>query len=340
MYCPKAEGCILTAECKACPDNSKVWTAGADNTLRQGHLATGGCGRKCYCNIGFFAVPSGADGKSIKCVACPAGADCTNPRGTFDSIASRPGWWQIKGWYGEGTKYALGELEYERCLESVQCKEAIDDIDWNLESVDPVIQAKVDANCLCIGSANYSFVSGEGCRTGHNGPYCSLCQDGWVMDQSSGVCSNCDSFSAEDNANSVFVLIGMLVLMVVLVAAVLYCFLKCKVGGEIIHVIFAVKGAFETALVVAGGGGSGLGFFGSVTLPKPNTNTYTTYGGTAVPMTDFFSKCVWCVQYRAREHRRVLGKENTYEILLCGEEGRRAEEEGGGGRGRRKGEGE
>lgn len=81
-----------TAECAACPANA---TSNATHTL-------------CLCDAGYYGTTVNG---AFTCVACPEGADCSQPGTTLETLTALPGWWTPTS----------GSLQFYRCLLSSQC---------------------------------------------------------------------------------------------------------------------------------------------------------------------------------------------------------------------------
>jgi hypothetical protein len=191
MYCPASvKVCTKTEQCMNCPENSEVYVKGA---LKPGHGASS-CASRCYCNRNYFEVGGDGDWASaMTCQPCPAGGDCDDAKLNFTSLASKPGYWQIKPWFASTPT----SFFYSRCTEKIRCRNAIND--WNNECTESSVSTRcatfrkaMEAGCVCQGSSRYSFKDGDGCREGHNGPFCSTCRAGWVMDSTTRCSTSTD----------------------------------------------------------------------------------------------------------------------------------------------------
>lgn len=81
-----------TFECAACP----------------AHAISNPTHTQCLCDVGYYGT---AVEGAFTCVACPEGADCSQPGTTLETLTALPGWWNPTS----------GSLQFYRCLLGSHC---------------------------------------------------------------------------------------------------------------------------------------------------------------------------------------------------------------------------
>jgi hypothetical protein len=206
---------------------------------------------------------------AIQCSACPEGGACEIAKLNFTTIPSKPGYWQIKSWFADNGKNWKGEqFHYSRCSEKLRCRNAVKLFDQYFRdfSTDACnvheatastenkacsgVQTDIKENCVCQGFAEYSFLDGDGCRLGHNGPYCSTCRNGWVMDSTTKYCSSCENYNKSDNAVSTTAVICAMIAPFVLIALIVFLVFKYHFGLSAMRTYAHVRAVMDSALIV------------------------------------------------------------------------------------------
>jgi hypothetical protein len=197
QYQPTSETAVV--ECKRCPTHAKT-------------IHDSVCDSRCVCAAGYFDTTDGVGPEPV-CTECShaalaANSDCLRDGLTFSSLSSDRGYWQDKTFFetkGKGLRFQ--DLAFEKCQEPQECRD--------------LKNPKGAELCRCRASSNHSLVSGTGCRTGHNGPLCMTCLEGYQMAKDR-YCINC-----VDNGD-VTKMVGSLVALLIALVLLFWVVLKFK----------------------------------------------------------------------------------------------------------------
>ena len=164
--------------CRYCPAGS--FTLGESQT----QLAD------CICEVGHYALWRGS---ALSCVACPVGANCTEPGVTLEHLPLHEGHWRA----------SPNTTDVRRCPGGLD-----------------------GSACVGCGGAACSATNFTGCKASTGGPYCALCEEGdpaagrgrVYYDKGRMACRSC----GEGGATPLFVVGGAL-LLVSLISVTLFC---------------------------------------------------------------------------------------------------------------------